>query len=196
VNGQRGTASVFAMDGGDTSDPEMARATFSNFNVDAIEKVPSMQFAPFTQFDAEGRFSFSRDPGFSLSVMQALPVNKVAFREPLGKYETDGWQFLNITTLTTGPPFSVNSGIQQTGMGAGGTDRPDLALMPDLSTGRTIREDYFGRGANNAFFFFDTDRSGGRDGSESRAIRDARAEHVSRTRISSIRCCGDQEYVD
>jgi Carboxypeptidase regulatory-like domain len=90
---------------------------------------------------------------FSLSVMQALPVNKVAFLQPLGKYATDGWQFLNITTLTTGPPFSVYSGIQQTGMGAGGTDRPDLVSMPDFSTGRTIREDYFGRGANNASYF-------------------------------------------
>jgi hypothetical protein len=36
-NGQRGTASVFAMDGADASDPEMGGATFSNFNVDAIQ---------------------------------------------------------------------------------------------------------------------------------------------------------------
>lgn len=90
---------------------------------------------------------------FSLSLIQALPVNKVRFMKPLGKYVTDGWQFLNITTLTTGPPFSVYSGIQQTGVGAGGTDRPDLVSMPDFSTGRTVREDYFGKGANNASFF-------------------------------------------
>jgi len=90
---------------------------------------------------------------FSLSLMQDLPLNKVGFLEPLGKYVTQGWQFLNITTLTSGPPFTVYSGIQQTGMGAGGTDRPDLVSMPNLSTARTIREDYFGRGANNASFF-------------------------------------------
>ena len=41
VNGQRGTASVFAMDGAETSDPEMGGATFSNFNVDAIQEVQS-----------------------------------------------------------------------------------------------------------------------------------------------------------
>src|SRR5438105_243077 len=41
VNGQRGTASVFAVDGGDTSDPELGGATFSNFNVDAIQEVQS-----------------------------------------------------------------------------------------------------------------------------------------------------------
>jgi hypothetical protein len=90
---------------------------------------------------------------FSLSLMQDLPLNKLGFLEPLGKYVTQGWQFLNITTLTSGQPFTVYSGIQQTGMGAGGTDRPDLVAMPNLSTGRTIREDFFGRGANNASFF-------------------------------------------
>jgi hypothetical protein len=41
VNGQRGVASVFAMDGADTSDPEQGGATFSNFNVDAIQEVQS-----------------------------------------------------------------------------------------------------------------------------------------------------------
>ncbi|MBV9886053.1 MAG: carboxypeptidase regulatory-like domain-containing protein, partial [Acidobacteria bacterium] len=41
VNGQRGVASVFAMDGVDTSDPELGGATFSNFNVDAIQEVQS-----------------------------------------------------------------------------------------------------------------------------------------------------------
>ena len=35
VNGQRGTATVFAMDGIDTTGPELGSATFSNFNVDA-----------------------------------------------------------------------------------------------------------------------------------------------------------------
>ena len=41
VNGLRGTTAVFAMDGADTSDPEMGGATFSNFNVDAIQEVQS-----------------------------------------------------------------------------------------------------------------------------------------------------------
>src|SRR5258705_4504491 len=39
VNGQRGIATVFAIDGFDTTDPEMGGATFSNFNVDAIQEV-------------------------------------------------------------------------------------------------------------------------------------------------------------
>src|SRR5579859_2843705 len=41
VNGQRGVTTVFALDGFDTTDPEMGGATFSNFNVDAIQEVQS-----------------------------------------------------------------------------------------------------------------------------------------------------------
>src|SRR5882757_7517342 len=41
VNGQRGVASVFAMDGGTTTDPELGGATFANFSVDAIHEVQS-----------------------------------------------------------------------------------------------------------------------------------------------------------
>ena len=41
VNGERGVTTIFAMDGFDTTDPEMGGATFSNFNVDAIQEVQS-----------------------------------------------------------------------------------------------------------------------------------------------------------
>src|SRR5277367_6594744 len=41
INGQRGVEATFAMDGADTSDPEMGGATFSNFNVDAVEGIQS-----------------------------------------------------------------------------------------------------------------------------------------------------------
>jgi hypothetical protein len=41
INGQRGVEAVFATDGSDTSDPEMGGATFSNFNVDAVEEIQS-----------------------------------------------------------------------------------------------------------------------------------------------------------
>jgi hypothetical protein len=55
--------------------------------------------------------------------------------------------------LTTGPPFTVYSGVQQTGVGAGGTDRPDLIARPKFSTSRVVREDYFGLGKANCSFF-------------------------------------------
>src|SRR4029077_16380202 len=82
-----------------------------------------------------------------------LPLERLRILQPLGNTLTKGWQFLDITTLTTGPPFTVYSGVQQTGVGAGGTDRPDLLAMPILSTSRTVREDYFGKGALNCAFF-------------------------------------------
>ncbi len=41
VNGQRGTAAVFAMDGVDSTDPEIGGATFTNFNVDAVQELRS-----------------------------------------------------------------------------------------------------------------------------------------------------------
>ena len=86
-------------------------------------------------------------------MIQSLPLDRVGFLQPVPKTLTKGWQFLNITTLTSGPPFTVYSGVQQTGAGLGGTDRPDLLAMPNFSTSRTTREDYFGRGAANSSFF-------------------------------------------
>jgi hypothetical protein len=41
VNGQRGTATVFAIDGADSTDPEMGGATFTNLNVDAVQEIRS-----------------------------------------------------------------------------------------------------------------------------------------------------------
>ena len=41
INGQRGTAAVFAMDGADSTDPEVGGATFTNLNVDAVQEIQS-----------------------------------------------------------------------------------------------------------------------------------------------------------
>jgi hypothetical protein len=90
---------------------------------------------------------------FNVSVIQLLPLDHVAFLRPLGRAVTRGWQVLNITTITTGSPFGVYSGIQQTGAGAGGADRPDLVSKPKFSTNGTVREDYFGLGKDNGTFF-------------------------------------------
>ena len=52
-----------------------------------------------------GPSSFDVTHGFSVSLIQSLPFDRVAFLKPLGKYVTGGWQFLNITSLSSGPPF-------------------------------------------------------------------------------------------
>jgi hypothetical protein len=108
---------------------------------------------PWNPSAEKGPSTFDTTHVFTVSVIQLLPLDRIGFLEPLGKALTRGWQVLNITTLTTGSPFTVFSGIQQTGAGSGGADRPDLVKMPDLSTSRTVRDDYFGLGANNASFF-------------------------------------------
>jgi hypothetical protein len=43
IDGQRGAEATFAMDGADSSDPELGGATFTNFNVDAVHR-DSIQF--------------------------------------------------------------------------------------------------------------------------------------------------------
>ena len=87
------------------------------------------------------------------NVIQVLPFDRVGFLQPLGTHLTSGWQFLNISTITSGSPFTVYSGIQQSGFGSAGSDRPDQVGKPIFSTSRTVREDYFGRGADNGSFF-------------------------------------------
>ena len=101
----------------------------------------------------KGPSTFDVTHSFTLSLIEFLPLERIRFLRPLGKPVTTGWQFLNITTVTSGPPFTVFSGIQQTGVGAGGTDRPDLVESPRFSTRRSVRADYFGRGTNNSSFF-------------------------------------------
>ena len=87
------------------------------------------------------------------NVIQVLPFDRIGFLQPLGSHLTAGWQFLNISTLTSGSPFTVYSGIQQSGFGSSGVDRPDQVGKPVFSTSRSVREDYFGRGTDNASFF-------------------------------------------
>ena len=115
-----------------------------------LQTVPQNPWDPSAE---KGVSTFDVTHVVSASVIQVLPLDKVGFLRPLTRYVTKGWQVLNITTLTTGSPFSVFSGIQQTGVGNGGSDRPDLVSTPHFSTSRPVRDDYFGLGTNNASFF-------------------------------------------
>jgi hypothetical protein len=116
-----------------------------------LQAVPQNPWDPSAE---KGPSTFDVTHVFAASVIQLLPLDRVGFLRPLGKTLTKGWQFLNITTLTTGSPFTVFSGVQQTGAGLGGGDRPDLVAMPHTSTSRAVRDDYFGLGAvgNRSFF--------------------------------------------
>jgi hypothetical protein len=114
------------------------------------------QTAPMNPFDTgvdKGPSGFDIRNALSFSLFQELHADSIGFLRPLGKALTRGWQALAMGTMLSGLPFTVYSGVQQTGVGAGGTDRPDQIGVPDLSTSRTIREDYFGLGADNPSLF-------------------------------------------
>jgi hypothetical protein len=108
---------------------------------------------PWNPRAEKGPSTFDVSHVFTVSVIQLLPLDRISFLRPLGRPLTRGWQFLNITTVMSGPPFTVYSGVQQTAAGVTGADRPDLIAEPHFSTSRTVREDYFGRGTDNASFF-------------------------------------------
>ena len=122
---------------------------------------------PWNPSAEKGPSTFDVTHAFNVSVIQLLPLERVGFLQRLGKPLIKGWQFLNITTMTTGSPFGVYSGIQQTGAGSGGADRPDLVSMPHFSTSRAVRDDYFGRGdvsgqnENSTFFTVPINVAGG-----------------------------------
>ena len=108
---------------------------------------------PWNPAAEKGPSTFDVTQVFAVSWIQVLPLSHVNFLRSAPRSLTYGWQFLDITTFMTGPPFTVYSGVQQTGAGAGGADRPDLVSMPKLSTSGAMPADYFGRGPDNASFF-------------------------------------------
>jgi hypothetical protein len=109
---------------------------------------------PFDTRTEKGPSSFDVANSFSLSVAQDLHLDSVGFLRPTGKKFTGGWELLSISSINSGSPFTVFSGMQQTGVGSNGADRPDQTAIPHLSTARQDRQDYFGEGANNAADFF------------------------------------------
>jgi hypothetical protein len=109
---------------------------------------------PYNTHAEKGPSAFDVTNGFSLSVAQDLHLDNVQLLHPIDEKVTGGWELLSISSLSSGSPFTVYSGIQQTGAGSNGVDRPDQIAVPHLSTARADRQDYFGQGASNAADFF------------------------------------------
>jgi len=112
-----------------------------------------------------------------LSLFQNLPFDRIHFLEPLGKRVTSGWQLLNITTLTSGSPFTVFSGIQQTGVGAGGPIVPiwlRCRIFP--RAGRSAKT--ISGAAPTMLRFFNTDQDLRRYRTESRSLWNAGPQYV------------------
>ncbi len=109
---------------------------------------------PLNTHSERGPSSFDIAHSFSLSLAQRLPFNSLHLLDRVNRKIVEGWQLINVSSISSGLPFTVYSGIQQTGYGSSGADRPDQIAQPVLSTARSRREDYFGRGDANASFFF------------------------------------------
>lgn len=101
----------------------------------------------------KGPSTFDVTHSFTLSVAQDMHLQQIGFLHPVPRGVTEGWELLSISSISSGLPFTVLSGIQQTGYGSNGVDRPDQIGKPNLSTARKKREDYFGLGPDNASYF-------------------------------------------
>ncbi len=108
---------------------------------------------PFDNHAERGPSAFDVTNSFSLSLTQDIPLQRLSFLDGIHRKLVDGWQLISVSSISGGTPFTVYSGIQQTGAGSANADRPDQIAKPALSTSRARREDYFGRGDNNASFF-------------------------------------------
>jgi hypothetical protein len=109
---------------------------------------------PYDTYPEKGPSAFDVTHSFSLSLAQDLHLESARFLRPVSRKATYGWELLSISSISSGAPFTVFSGIQQTGAGDAGVDRPDQIAKPHLSTARQVRQDYFGMGANNAADYF------------------------------------------
>ncbi|HEY1577184.1 MAG TPA: TonB-dependent receptor [Terracidiphilus sp.] len=109
---------------------------------------------PYDTHPEKGPSNFDITNGFGLSLAQDLHLESVGFLHPVTRKITDGWEMLSISSVSSGAPFTVYSGIQQTGAGSMGVDRPDQIATPHLSTARKDRKDYFGVGGNSGPEYF------------------------------------------
>jgi hypothetical protein len=108
---------------------------------------------PFDTRAEKGPASFDTTHVFTMSLAQEFHLESLEWLQPVTRKLTAGWQMLSISTITSGSPFTIYSGVQQTGVGSQGVDRPDQIAKPKLTTTRKVREDYFGLGEQNASFF-------------------------------------------
>ncbi|KAA6457212.1 TonB-dependent receptor [Acidobacteria bacterium AB60] len=109
---------------------------------------------PYDTHGEKGPSNFDVTHGFGLSLAQDLHLQQAPGLQAVPRSVTGGWELLSISSISSGSPFTVYSGIQQTGYGSNGVDRPDQIAKPKLSTARKVREDYFGHGGDNGVDFF------------------------------------------
>jgi hypothetical protein len=124
----------------------------ANGNVTGASSSPYPQ-DPFNTHLEKGPSSFDVAHSFTMSLAQDLRLQDADWLQSVNRKITSGWELLSISTISSGLPFSIYSGVQQTAAGENGVDRPNQIAKPTLSTARKVRDDYFGQGSNNAEYF-------------------------------------------
>jgi hypothetical protein len=109
---------------------------------------------PYDTHAEKGPSAFDVTNSFGLSLAQDLHMDSAQLLRPISRKVTGGWELLSISSISSGSPFTVFSGIQQTGAGSNGVDRPNQIAPPHLSTARPNRQDYFGKGGDNGGDYF------------------------------------------
>ena len=79
---------------------------------------------PFDTHPEKGPSTFDVAHVFTLSLAQDLHGESIGFLQPLGRAVTGGWELLSISTITSGSPFTIYSGVQQTDAGTNGVRSP------------------------------------------------------------------------
>ena len=93
----------------------------------------------FNRYDLEWSVSaFDRTHRFAANYVLELPTPGFAENNGFLRRVFGGWQISGVTTGTSGQPFTILTGVDTNGNGAGG-DRPDISpdapLVPDPVTG-------------------------------------------------------------
>jgi hypothetical protein len=108
---------------------------------------------PYSTRSEKGPSTFDVRHVVTASVVQVLPFERWLPARSWIHAIASGWNVFGVITLTSGSPLTVYSGVQQTGAGSSGGDRPDQIGQPNLSTSHAVPTDYFGSGADNASYF-------------------------------------------
>ena len=153
----------------------------------ARERCKGFPQNPFNTHAEKGPSTFDVTNAFGLSVAQDLHLDSVELAAPrVSRKVTGGWELLSISSISSGSPFTVFSGIQQTGAGSIGVDRPNQIATPHLSTARAKPRRLLWRGRQQRRgFLLDPDPCCRRHGPEPGRLRHLGAQHLSRAGLTT-----------
>lgn len=113
---------------------------------------------PFDTHSERGPSTFDGTHSFSLSLTQDISLQTLSFLAGVSRKFTVGWQLISISSINSGTPFTVYSGIQQTGAGSANSDRPDQIIKPGLSNGTFEARGLLRAWGRQCFFLLDSNQ--------------------------------------